>query len=419
MFITMVNLLISMATKLNYVDLKYKPTTSDLICTFKVKPARGLTMTKAAGTVALESSIGTWTSLSTMEDRIAKTLKPSVFSIKKDIVKIAYPQELFEPGNMPQIFSSIAGNIFGMKAIDRLRLQDIELSPKLIKSFPGPAHGVPGVRKLTKVKNRPLVGTIVKPKLGLTAKEHAKVAYNAWVGGLDIVKDDENLSSMSFNKFEERVRRTLKLRDKAERETGEKKVYFANVTAETSTMLKRAELVKSLGGEYVMIDVLTAGWSAVQTLRKTGMFIHGHRAMHGAIDRIPDHGISMLVLTQACRFMGVDNLHIGTAGIGKMHGFAKEELAFKEACLEKIPGIKPMVPVASGGLSPLMMPKLVRVMGKDIVAQMGGGCHGHPDGTVKGATAIRQATDAALKGIPLKQYAKTHKELARAIEKWG
>ena len=94
-----------MTAKINYVDLKYKPTTSDLICTFKVKPARGLTMAKAAGTVALESSIGTWTSLSTMEDRIAKTLKPTAFSIKKNIVKIAYPQELFEPGNMPQIFS--------------------------------------------------------------------------------------------------------------------------------------------------------------------------------------------------------------------------------------------------------------------------------------------------------------------------
>ena len=251
---------------LNYINLKYKPQETDLICEFYIEPNK-ISIEKAASHVALESSIGTWTDIGTMNKRIARTLKPSVFYINKksNIIRIAYSQDLFEKGNMPEILSSIAGNIFGMSAVKNLRLIDISFPKSIVKSFKGPKFGIQGIRKITKIKNRPLIGTIVKPKLGLNEKEHAKVAYDAWIGGLDIVKDDENLTSMRFNRFNKRIIETLKMRNKAEKETGQVKIYMPNVTTETNEMLKRAGFVKANGGRYVMIDILTAGWSAWQT----------------------------------------------------------------------------------------------------------------------------------------------------------
>jgi ribulose-bisphosphate carboxylase large chain len=265
--------------KYPYIDLKYKPGKNDLIACYTVNSSWPIK--KAANAIAEESSIGTWTELTTMSKKIFKTLKPSVYEIKKSQIKIAYPVELFEQGNMPQILSSIAGNIFGLSSIKSLRLEDIHFPKKLIKSFKGPYFGIEGIRKLLKVKKRPLIGTIVKPKLGLNEKQHAEVAYQAWIGGCDIVKDDENLSSMSFNKFNKRINLTLKLKWKAEKETGEKKIYMSNITSETFEMIKRAEYVAEKGGEYLMIDILTSGFSALQTIRNLNFkkVIHAHRTL--------------------------------------------------------------------------------------------------------------------------------------------
>ena len=422
----------------NYIDLKYKPTKKDVICEFYLEPNK-INLSKAASHVALESSIGTWTELSTIGKRIINSLKPSVFSInpRSSIIKIAYPEELFEPGNMSQIFSAVAGNIFGMKAVKNLRLEDIQFTKKLINSFKGPKYGIEGIRKLTKVTKRPLVGTIVKPKVGLNEKEHANVAYEAWIGGLDIVKDDENLTSMSFNNFKKRIDETVKLKFKAEKETGEKKIYMPNITAETDEMKKRLDYVKNSNNEYFMIDILTTGWAALATIRnhneKTNRVMHAHRAMHAALTRNPKHGISMLTLAKTYRLIGVDQLHIGTASVGKMHGSASEELNIeREIELQHVApnqtlhslaqewyNIKPVFAVASGGLHPGMTQKLIEVMGKNIVAQYGGGCHGHPDGTYAGAKAIRQSVEATMRGISLQEYAKTNPELEKAIKLWG
>jgi len=390
---------------------------------------------KAAGHVALESSIGTWTDICTMNKRIAKTLKPSVFYInkKKNIIKIAYNENLFEKGNMPQILSSIAGNIFGMSALKNLRLIDISFPEPIVKSFKGPKFGIKGIRKITGIKKRPLTGTIIKPKLGLNEKEHATVADAAWVGTLDIVKDDENLTSMKFNNFNKRVIESLKMRNKAEKETGETKIYMPNVTAETNEMLKRAGFVKANGGRYVMVDIITSGWAALQTLRNAdlGLVIHAHRAGHAAFTRNEKHGISMLAIAKIARLIGADQLHIG-AIVGKMTGTRHEVKDIGEnienqiipqkgthALEQKWHNIKPSLAVCSGGLHPGGIPSLMRIMGNNIVMQFGGGCHGHPDGTKAGAIAIRQALNSAIKKIPLKTYAKDHKELRRALDKFG
>lgn len=376
-------------------------------------------MKEAAGAVAAESSIGTWTELTTIKPYVEK-LAAHVFSISGKRAKIAYPIGLFEPGNMPNILSSVAGNVFGLKTLKNLRLDDIDFPSSLVKSFKGPKFGIEGIRELLKVRDRPLVGTIIKPKLGLETADHAKVAYDAWFGGCDIVKDDENLSSQRFNPFEERLVKTLESRDRAQAETGEKKVYMINVTAETKEMLRRAELVLKQGGEYAMIDILTCGFAGLQTFRNEDfkLVIHAHRAGHAAFTKNPKHGISMRVLAKVARLIGVDQLHVGTV-VGKMFE-TKEEVAQNCRAL-KTPevNLKPVLPVASGGLYPALVPALIKFFGKDFVIQAGGGIHGHKDGTVAGAKAMRQAVEATLKGLTLEEFAKTHRELKRALETWG
>jgi ribulose-bisphosphate carboxylase large chain len=402
---------------IDFVDLNYKPKETDLICTFHIEP-EGISLKEAAGGVAAESSIGTWTELTTTEPYMAK-LAACVFSMEGNTTKIAYPTELFEQGNMPNILSSVAGNVFGLKALKNLRLTDIKLPADLVKTFKGPQFGIIGIRKLLNVSERPLVGTIIKPKLGLKTIDHAKVACEAWAGGCDIVKDDENLSSQRFNPFEERVVKTLEGRDKAEEETGECKVYMANITAETETMLKRAEYMLDHGGRYVMVDILTCGWSALQTLRDQNfkLVIHAHRAGHAAFTKNPKHGIVMRAIATVARVIGVDQLHVGTV-VGKMSETKTEVLENIDALKTEMAGLKPVLPVASGGLHPRLVPALMKYFGRDFVIQAGGGIHGHPDGTFAGATAMRQAVDATLQGITLEEYAEKHKELEVALKLW-
>jgi ribulose-bisphosphate carboxylase large chain len=414
----------------DFLQLKYKPKSSDLICLFRVEP-NGVSVAEASENVALESSTGTWSEVST-EKEYMKKLGAKVFSIKGNMVKIAYPGELFERGNVPNIMSSIAGNVFGMKIVKNLRLEDIKIPNEILSSFKGPKYGIPGIRKMMKVKDRPFLGTIVKPKLGLNTKDHAEVAYDAWVGGCDIVKDDENLSSQDFNKFEDRVARTLEKANKAEEETGERKAYLVNVTAETKEMLRRAQLVEDLGGKFIMIDVVTEGFGALQTLREADfkLAIHAHRAMHAAFSRNKKHGISMMVLADLCRLIGMDTLHIGTV-VGKLEGTLSEVSEIEEEIEKKDvketkdrlsqdwKNIKPTLAVSSGGLHPGHVPFLIKHLGKDLVIQAGGGIHGHPAGTCAGARAARQAISATLEGISLKEYARDHSELRQAIELWG
>lgn len=403
---------------MDFVDLSYTPRETDVICTFRIEPV-DISMKEAAGGVAAESSVGTWTELTTVKPYVDK-LAACVFNIEGSVAKIAYPLELFELGNIPNILSSVAGNVFGLRALRNLRLNDTNFSSKLVKSFKGPKFGIEGIRRLLKVYDRPLVGTIIKPKLGLKTADHAKVAYEAWIGGCDIVKDDENLSSQSFNPFEERVVKTLRVRDNAERETGEKKVYMVNITAETEQMLKRAESVLSHGGEYVMVDILTCGFAALQTLRDQNfkLVIHAHRAGHAAFTKDPKHGISMKVIAKVARMIGVDQLHVGTV-VGKMSETKDEVTENCEALKIEMNGLKPVLPVASGGLHPGLVPSLMELFGNDFVIQAGGGIHGHSGGTVAGAKAMRQAVEATLERVPLEEYARRHVELKTALRIWG
>ena len=416
--------------KLEFINLKYKPDKNDLICLFRVEPNK-ISMKEAANTIALESSIGTWDKVEGLDEKLINKLGAKVFSIKGNFVKIAYPLELFELGNMPSILSGIAGNIFGMKSVKNLRLQDIEFPKKIIGSFKGPKLGIPGERKLLKIYNRPLIGTIVKPKVGLSPEEHAKYAYRAWKGGLDLVKSDENLTNQKFDRFKDRFKKTIKMMEKVEKETGERKLYVENVTAETKEMVKRARFIQDNGGNCAMIDVIVSGWSAFQSLRNEdlNLVLHVHRAGHGMFTENPKNGMSMLSIAKIVRLIGGDNLHIG-AIFGKMKGGEKEtvdiekeiEKPFVEAnkvLKQDWYNVKPMFAVCSGGIHAGTLPRLIKTMGRDIIAQAGGGVGAHPLGIEAGAKAMRQSVDAAMEGIDLKEYAKNHKELRLAIERWG
>ncbi|MFB6283859.1 MAG: ribulose-bisphosphate carboxylase large subunit [Halobacteria archaeon] len=426
----------------DFVNLGYNPGEKDLVCNFYFRSEEDPKW--AAGAVAAESSIGTWDpELSTMHEDIREN-GAVVFGIeevegdgsrigemmdgeKMEVgtfeyeIEVAYPEVLFEAGNLPQILSSITGNIYGLDELENLRLDDVRFTEGVAEEFHGPSLGIEEIKDRAGAEDRPLVGTIVKPKLGLTAEQHAGVARKAWSGGLDIVKDDENLASMEFNEFYERVEKTLKAKREAEEETGEKKIYFPNVTAPVGEMKKRADAVVGNGGRYVMIDILTAGWSSLQEMREylgDSVGIHAHRAQHAAYTRLPYHGISMMAVAKFARLSGVDNLHAGSV-VGKMEGGKEEVVELYEFLRTDWLNLENVIPVASGGLHPGLVPELVDILGRDIVIQAGGGVHGHPDGTRAGAKALRKAVDEFAAGGSLSEAREKYEEIDRAVGKWG
>jgi ribulose-bisphosphate carboxylase large chain len=420
---------------LNFVNYNYSPKNTDVICLFRFQPAKKMTIKETIGRIASESSTGTWTTLTKLPARVKK-LQAVSFDVKNDFIKIAYPIDLWEEGNVPQFLSGVAGNIFGMKAIKNLRLVDISIPSKFLSNFCGPELGITGIRNLLKVRKRPITGAVIKPKIGWSAFEHSKIGYETWMGGFDLIKDDENLTSTKFNKFENRLKFSSKMRDKAEKETGDRKSALFNITSDTKTMEKRAKLLHDSGWEFAMIDVITVGMSALQTMRDTchdyGLAIHAHRAMHAAFDRNPKHGISMMVLAKIMRMIGVDQIHIGTI-VGKMSGSKTEVINIKNQITEKKIKenqqesllyqnwnfLKPVLPIASGGLHPRLIHHVIEALGTDIGILVSGGVHGHPNGTRSGAKACMQSIEAAMKNIPVKEYANSHRELYLALKKWS
>ena len=376
---------------------------------------------KTAGGVAAESSVGTWTDVSTEQKTMWDKLHAKVTDLdeKNGTMTIAYPLDLFEYGNLPQFLSSIAGNIFGLKEVAALRITDIDFPEQYVRSYPGPALGINGIRDLTGVYNQPLLGSIIKPKLGLSSAQHADAAMAVWDQGINLVKDDENLTSMPYNNFYTRVDEvTHRMKTKGYLRLGQAKIHAFNITASYEEMLKRANYVRDSGANCLMMDVLTAGFSGVQGIRNRnhGLMIHGHRAMHAALTRSHDYGMSMLVIAKLSRLAGVDSLHTGTV-VGKMDGGQKEVVAINNFLRSEWYGLKTVLPTASGGLHPGHVPDLYRILGGDMLLNFGGGIHGHPDGSAAGAKAASQALTATMAGIKLSE-AINSPELQRALEKW-
>jgi ribulose-bisphosphate carboxylase large chain len=313
----------------------------------------------------------------------------------------------------------------------------------------GPPSGIQVERDKLNKYGRPMLGCTIKPKLGLSAKNYGRAVYECLRGGLDLTKDDENINSQPFQRWQDRFEFVAMAVDKATRDTGETKGHYLNVTSGTvEQMLKRAEFAKELGQPIIMHDFLTAGFTANTTLaewcRENGMLLHIHRAMHAVIDRNPHHGIHFRVLAKCLRLSGGDHLHTGTV-VGKLEGDRASTLGFVDQLREafvpedrsrgvffdqdwgSMPGV---MAVASGGIHVWHMPALVNIFGDDSVLQFGGGTQGHPGGNAAGAAANRVALEACVKarnegrdleregGDILRDAARHSKELAVALETW-
>ncbi len=425
-----------------YIDKNYIPKESDFIVVMWVKGNAPLE--KLAEGIAAESSVGTWTSISTMNEHVFRDYRARVYHIVhvtpfSGFIYLAYPYEHFDSKNLLQFFASVLGNVYGLKELEELRVLDIKFPLKFQKIFKGPKYGLKGIRKYigTLKDKRPHVGTIVKPKVGLTPEEFSNVAYTSFVNGLDFVKDDENLVDQTFCRWKERFDKVFDKLSKAEDKTGERKLYASNITDfDISRMYERIDYIHERGGKCVMIDVFILGFSLINELvryaHKKGIIVHAHRAGYAAMHR-GTYGYDFRILLKVYRMIGVDQLHIGT-GVGKMEGspmYIKylHDLAVKQKIskvsylmgldFEYSKDIKPIMPVASGGLDAGKGDALVVIHGKDFVFQGGGGVHGHPQGTSGGAKSFRQAAEAISKGIPLPEYAKRHHELRVALEYFG
>ncbi len=388
----------------------------------------------AAGVeIAAEESIGTWTEMTLAKHVLAKNLQAKVFEAaaengKTGVIKIAFPVDLFdyETGGLPNLLSIVAGNLFGISTLNNIRLLHLRFPREYVEAFKGPKFGVEGVRRLvgTAESGRPHMGTIIKPKVGLNPEETARVAYEAASGGVDFIKDDETLTNQKFCPLEDRVSKVAEALDRVKEETGRTVLYSPDITAETYRIPELADRALENGAPALMVDVVTAGYSAVRLLAEDPSVkvpLHVHRCMHAAMTRNPKHGISMMVIAELVRLAGGDQLHTGTAA-GKMGGKEKKNREINEIngfLRGRFYGLKTVFPVASGGIHPGIVPLNIETLGKDIVIQAGGGIHGHPSGTRAGATAMRQAVDAAMKGVPVQHYAEDHEELKIALNKWG
>ncbi len=439
-----------------YWEPGYAVRDSDILACFKITPQEGVPREEAAAAVAAESSTGTWTTVWTDLLTDMDFYKGRAYAIE-DVpgddtcfyAFIAYPIDLFEEGSVVNVITSLAGNVFGFKAVRALRLEDVRFPLHYVMTCGGPPHGIQNERDILNKYGRPLLGCTIKPKLGLSAKQYGRAVYECLRGGLDFTKDDENINSQPFMRWKQRFDFVMEAVNQAEEETGERKGHYLNVTAGTvEEMFKRAEYAKSLGSRIIMHDFLTAGFTANTSLanwcRDNGLLLHIHRALHAVLDRNPYHGIHFRVLTKMLRLSGGDHMHSGTV-VGKLEGdrqatlgwidlmrerFIKEDRSrgiFFDQDFGPMPGV---MPVASGGIHVWHIPALVAIFGDDACFQFGGGTLGHPWGNAAGATANRVATEACVKarneGVQVEKHgreiltnaAKHSRELAVALETW-
>jgi len=283
-----------------------------------------------------------------------------------------------------------------------------------LKTFQGPATGVIVERERLDKFGRPLLGATVKPKLGLSGKNYGRVVYEGLRGGLDFLKDDENINSQAFMRWRERFSYVMEGVNRAATASGEVKGSYLNVTAGTmEQMYERAEFAKIIGSVIIMID-LVIGYTAIQSMaiwaRKNDMILHLHRAGNSTYARQKNHGINFRVICKWMRMAGVDHIHAGTV-VGKLEGDPLMVRGFYRTLLDNtlsvnLPegiffdmdwaSLRKTLPVASGGIHCGQMHQLLHYLGEDVVLQFGGGTIGHPDGIQAGATANRVAMEAML-----------------------
>ncbi len=339
---------------------------------------------------------------------------------RRVLVTLSWPLGNLGP-SLPNLMAAVAGNLFELKQLSGLRLLDLRLPEAFAHAYAGPQFGIAGTRRLSGVEGRPLLGTIVKPSVGLDAEQTAALVATLADAGIDFIKDDELQADAPLCPFEARVAAVMRvIRDNAER-TGKKVMYAFNLTGDIDEMRRRHDLVVAAGGTCVMASLNSVGLSGILALRQSAAVpIHAHRNGWGALSRHPLLGWSYVAWSKIWRLAGVDQMHVN--GIGNK--FAEPDESCVESarsCLAPMFAAKPctVMPVFSSGQTARQAPPTYAALASvDLLFLAGGGILAHPAGPAAGVASLREGWDAAIAGIPIETHAHTHRALALALERF-
>jgi ribulose-bisphosphate carboxylase large chain len=334
-------------------------------------------------------------------------------------IKVSWSIENFGY-NLPVLISTLQGNLYELAQFTGLKLMDIELPGSYGNHYKGPSFGIDGCRKLTAVSGRPLIGTIIKPSIGLTIMETANIVKTLTEAGIDFIKDDELLSSSANSPFEERVKEIMKVINTWADRTGKKVMYAFNISGEIDEMLKRYEMIVKHGGTCAMVSVNSVGLAGTKKICDQGQLaIHGHRNGWGMLTRHPLLGIAFKAYQKIWRLAGVDQLHVN----GIQNKFWESDDSVVESiqsCLTKMYTHKTILPVVSSGQWGGQAPETYRrTQTIDLLYMAGGGIMAHPMGPAGGVVALHQAWSAAMNGMSIEEAVAMYPELAKSVEKFG
>lgn len=335
------------------------------------------------------------------------------------IVKLRFPLHNFGV-SLPNLLSTVAGNLYELREFSGLRLIDLDLPVPFAEKYPGPRFGIEGTRQLAGVYGRPLIGTIVKPSIGLPLVDYAALVRDLAEAELDFIKDDELCGNPPYASFEQRVQTVMAEIERAADKTGKKLMYAFNITGEIDEMKRNHDLVVKAGGTCVMVSMNSVGLPGVVHLRNyCELPIHGHRNQWGAMTRSPLLGMSFTAYQKLWRMAGVDHLH--TNGLDSKFSESNESvIASIRNCLTPIHGGYTVMPVLSSAQwAGSAVPTYRATSTMDVIHLAGGGILAHPGGTAEGVRSMQEGWEAAVQGIELAEYAKTHPALAAAICTFG
>jgi ribulose-bisphosphate carboxylase large chain len=318
--------------------------------------------------------------------------------------------------SLSSLLATVAGNLYELGEVTGLRLLDLELSPDHAAQFAGPAFGIPGTRRLAGVHGRPLIGTIIKPSIGLTPGQTAELVDQLCAADIDFIKDDELIADPPYAPFDERLRAVMPVLQRHADRLGRMPMYAINISGSIDEMLRRHDAVLAAGGTCVMVSINWVGFAGVEHLRRHAQLpIHGHRNGWGALTRHPGLGFSFKAYQKLWRLAGVDHLHVN----GIRSKFCESDdsvIASARACLTPWAGVQALMPVSSSGQWAGQAPDLYSALGTvDLMHLAGGGIIGHPDGIAAGMASMREGWEAAVAGVGLNTYAETHPALKRAL----
>ncbi len=415
-----------------------------VLCAYIMKPKSGYGYLETAAHFAAESSTGTNVEVGTTDD-FTRSVDALVYEIdeKRELTKIAYPIELFDRNitdgraMLASFLTLTIGNNQGMGDVEYAKMHDFHVPPSLLQLFDGPASGI---QDLWRALGRSVtdgglvVGTIIKPKLGMKPEPFARAAYEFWLGG-DFIKNDEPQGNQVFAPLKQTIALVADSLRRAQDATGESKLFSANITADDPfEMIARGEYILETFAENAshvafLVDGYVAGPTAVTLARRyfPQQFLHYHRAGHGAVTSPQSkRGYSAFVHCKMARLSGASGIHTGTMGYGKMEGerddrniayMIERDVATGPYFQQEWLGMKPTCPIISGGMNALRIPGFFENLGHgNVILTAGGGAYGHLDGAAAGARSLRQAYECWKAGAVPLDYAKSHRELARAFE---